>query len=254
MQFDFTDKRVLVTGGTRGIGRAIVEAFLEAGARVAVNGSTEETTGKAVAELGAGGRVVEAPGSVGSVAVCQSIVAAAVEGLGGLDVLVNNAGIGGGGPVEETKEETFDQVMDVNLKGVYFMTKYAAPHLRESGGNIINVSSVMGIIGYAHGSIYGASKAAVLSLTRSHALEFGRAIRVNSVVPGGVDTDMLRGLAMSIAGDVESGYEILSKDCAAQRRIADASEIAGPVLYLASDLASFVTGATHVVDGGEVLD
>jgi NAD(P)-dependent dehydrogenase (short-subunit alcohol dehydrogenase family) len=254
MQLDFTDKRVLVTGGTRGIGRAIVEAFLEAGARVAVNGSTEETTGKAVEELGAGDRVVGAPGSVGRVTMCESIVAAAVEGLGGLDVLVNNAGIGGGGPVEETKEEIFDQVMDINLKGVYFMTKHAAPHLRKSGGNIINVASVMGIIGAPYGSIYGASKAAVMSLTRSHALEFGSAIRVNSVVPGGVDTDMLRSLAMSIADDVESGYEILSKDTAAQHRIADAREIAGPVLYLASDLASFVTGSTHVVDGGEVLD
>lgn len=254
MQLDFTNKRVLVTGGTRGIGRAVVEAFLEAGARVAVNGSTNETTDKAVTELDAGDLVVAAPGSVGSIAACESIVAAAVDGLGGLDVLVNNAGIGGGGPVEETKEEVFDRVMDINLKGVYFMTKHAAPHLRESSGNIVNVSSVMGIVGAPYGSIYGASKAAVLSLTRSHALEFGSAIRVNSVVPGGVDTDMLRGLAISIADDVEAGYKILSKDTAAQHRIANASEIAGPVLYLASDLASFVTGATHVVDGGEVLD
>ena len=254
MQIDFTNKRILVTGGTRGIGRAIVEAFLEAGARVAVNGSTDEATDRAISELKAGDLAVAAPGSVGSVAACESIVTAAVEGLGGLDVLVNNAGVGGGGPVEETKEEVFDQVMDINLKGVYFMTQYAAPHLRESGGNIINVASVMGIVGAPYGSIYGASKAAVMSLTRSHALEFGSAIRVNSVVPGGVDTDMLRGLAKKIAKDVESGYEILSKDTAAQHRIADASEIAGPVLYLASDLASFVTGSTHVVDGGEVVD
>ena len=170
MKIDFTNKRVLVTGGTRGIGRAIVEAFLEAGARVAVNGSTDETTDRALSELNAGNMTLAAPGSVGSVAACESIVAAAVEGLGGLDVLVNNAGVGGGGPVEETKEEVFDQVMDINLKGVYFMTKYAVPHLRESGGNIINVASVMGIVGAPYGSIYGASKAAVMSLTRSHAL------------------------------------------------------------------------------------
>jgi len=104
-------------------------------------------------------------------------------------------------------------------------------------------------------SPYSASKAGVISLTRSHALEFGRAkIRVNAVVPGGVDTDMLRDLALSFADTVEAGYEILAKDAKAQRRIADPSEIAGPVLYLASDLASFVTGATHVVDGGEVID
>lgn len=254
MQLDFTGKRVLVTGGTRGIGRAIVDAFLQAGARVAVNGSTKETTDEAVAQLNAGDLVVGTPGSVGSVSSCESIVDAAVDGLGGLDVLVNNAGIGGGGPVEETKEEVFDEVMNINLKGVYFMTKHAVPYLRESSGNIINVASVMGIVGAPYGSIYGASKAAVMSLTRSHALEFGSAIRVNSVVPGGVDTDMLQGLAKKIAKDVESGYEILAKDTAAQHRIADASEIAGPVLYLASDLASFVTGSTHVVDGGEVID
>ena len=254
MQLDFTNKRVLVTGGTRGIGRAVVEAFLETGARVAVNGSTNLTTNKAITELNAGDLVVAAPGSVGSVEACQSIVAAAVHGLGGLDILVNNAGIGGGGPVAETKEEVFDQVMDINLKGVYFMTKHAALHLKASGGNIVNVSSVMGIVGAPYGSIYGASKAAVLSLTRSHALEFGSAIRVNAVVPGGVDTDMLQSLAKKIAKDVDAGYEILAKDTAAQHRIADAREIAGPVLYLASDLASFVTGSTHVVDGGEVLD
>ena len=147
MQLDFTNKRVLVTGGTRGIGRAVVEAFLEAGARVAVNGSTNETTDKAVTELDAGDFVVAAPGSVGSISACESIVAATVDGLGGLDVLVNNAGIGEGGPVEETKEEVFDRVMDINLKGVYFMTKHAAPHLRESGGNIVNISSVMGVVG-----------------------------------------------------------------------------------------------------------
>ena len=147
MQLDFTNKRVLVTGGTRGIGRAVVEAFLEAGARVAVNGSTNETTDKAVTELDAGDFVVAAPGSVVSISACESIVAATVDGLGGLDVLVNNAGIGEGGPVEETKEEVFDRVMDINLKGVYFMTKHAAPHLRESGGNIVNISSVMGVVG-----------------------------------------------------------------------------------------------------------
>ena len=255
MELDFTQKRVLVTGGTRGIGRAVVEAFLDAGARVAVNGSTDETTARAVAELAAGDRVVAAPGSVGPEAACRSIVEAAVAGLGGLDVLVNNAGIGGGGPVEKTEEADWDRAIETNLKGVFFMTKHAAPHLRESRGNIVNVSSVLGLVGAAYGSAYGASKAGVISLTRSHALEFGRAaIRVNAVVPGGVDTDMLRELALSIADSVEAGYEILARDAKAQRRIADASEIAGPVLYLASDLASFVTGATHVVDGGEVID
>ena len=165
MQLDFTDKRVLVTGGTRGIGRAIVEAFLKAGARVAINGSTNNTTDKAINELDAGDQVVAAPGSVGSIAACESIVAAAVDGLGGLDVLVNNAGIGGGGPVEDTKEEIYDRVMDINLKGVYFMTKHAAPHLRESGGNIVNVSSASAYLPSRALPAYATSKSAVLMLT-----------------------------------------------------------------------------------------
>jgi len=100
MPFDFTDKRVLVTGGTRGIGRGIVEAFLDTGARVALNGSSIESTKKAITELAAGERVVAAPGSVATVDGCRAVVEAAVSGLGGLDILVNNAGVGGGGPAE----------------------------------------------------------------------------------------------------------------------------------------------------------
>ena len=254
MQIDFTDKRVLVTGGTRGIGRGIVEAFLKAGARVAVNGSTDDTTNAAVAELAAGDKVVAAPGSVADVGACKSLVAAAVAGLGGLDVLVNNAGAGGGAPVEDCDEALWDRVVDTNLKGLFFVTKYALPHLRKSGGNIVNIASVNGLIGVPKGSIYCASKAGVINLTRAHALEFGPDIRVNAVCPGGVDTDMLRNLAIRIAGSVEAGYAELNKTCAAQNRIAHVDELAGPVLYLASDIASFVTGSIHVVDGGETID
>ena len=254
MQFDFTDKRVLVTGGTRGIGRGIVEAFLSAGARVALNGSSEETTGAAIAELAAGERVVAAPGSVADVASCERIVDAAIGGLGGLDILVNNAGAGGGGPVEDCDEAMWDRVIDTNLKGAFFMTKHALPHLRTSGGNIVNIASVNGLIGVPNGSIYCASKAGVIDMTRAHAVEFGPDIRVNAVCPGGVDTDMLRNLAVRIGGSVEKGYEMLSQDCAAQKRVAHVDELAGPVLYLASDIASFVTGSIHVVDGGETID
>jgi len=254
MDLDFTGKRVLVTGGTRGIGRGIVEAFLEAGARVAVNGSTPDTTSAAIAELGGGDRIVAAPGSVASVAACKTLVAAAVEGLCGLDVLVNNAGAGGGKPVEDCDEALWDRVVDTNLKGCFFVTQQALPHLRATRGNIVNIASVNGLIGVPKGSIYCASKAGVINMTRAHALEFAPDIRVNAVCPGGVDTDMLRNLAVRIAGSVEKGYEIIAADCAAQKRIAHVRELAGPVLYLASGLASFVTGSIHVVDGGETVD
>ena len=244
---------ILVTGCRSGFGKRIAIDAAKKG-HVVYAGLRDVETAQSLIRESVGLRVIPVQLDVTVQGERHAVVSRIIKEEGRLDGLVNNAGVGGGGPVEETKEEVFDQVMDINLKGVYFMTKYAAPHLRESGGNIINVASVMGIVGAPYGSIYGASKAAVMSLTRSHALEFGSAIRVNSVVPGGVDTDMLRGLAKKIAKDVESGYEILSKDTAAQHRIADASEIAGPVLYLASDLASFVTGSTHVVDGGEVVD
>jgi NAD(P)-dependent dehydrogenase (short-subunit alcohol dehydrogenase family) len=254
MQIDFKDRRVLVTGASRGIGRAIAETFLQAGARVAVNGSSEQSTAKALDELAAGDRAVAAPGSVGDVASCRRLVDAAVDGLGGLDVFVNNAGVGGGALVQDAEEELWDRILDTNLKGLFFITKYALPHLRESRGNIVNIASVNGLVGVPKGSIYSASKAGVIALTRAHAMEFGPDVRVNAICPGGIDTDMLRNLAVRMAGSVEAGYEMIASDCAAQKRIADPKEIAGPVLYLASDLASFVTGSIHVVDGGETID
>lgn len=254
MQIDFSGKRVLVTGGSRGIGRGIVEMFLEAGARVALNGSTEESTKRAIEEIGVADKLVAAPGSVADVAGCRGIVDAARAGLGGLDILINNAGWGDATPVGDTSEESWDRTIDTNLKGVFFMTQFAAPALRESKGCIVNFSSVFGLVGAPESSVYGASKAGVINLTKAHALELAPDIRVNAVCPGGVDTDMLQELAISIAGDVEKGYEILAEDCAAQKRIADVRELAGPVLYLCSDLASFVTGSIHVVDGGETVD
>ena len=254
MQIDFTGKRVLVTGGTRGIGRGIVEAYLEAGARVAVNGSSAESTAAAIAELAAGDRVVSAPGSVASVAECAALVEAAVAGLGGLDVLVNNAGAGGGKAVPDCDEALWDRIVDTNLKGCFFVTKHALPHLKASGGNIVNIASVNGLIGVPKGSVYCASKAGVINMTRAHALEFAPKVRVNAVCPGGVDTDMLRNLAVRLGGSVEAGYKIIAEDCAAQKRIAHVRELAAPVLYLSSSMASFVTGSIHVVDGGETID
>ena len=250
MKIDHAGRRVLVTGGSRGIGRAIVEAFLEAGARVALNGSTEETTARAVGELDAGDRVVAAPGSVAEVAGCDAVVAAAVEGLGGLDVLVNNAGRGGGAAIDDFTEELWDRVVDTNLKGTFFTIKAAVPHLRESGGNIVNIASVNGMTGVVRSTAYGPSKAGVINMTKCLAKELAPDVRVNAVCPGGVDTDMLQNLAVRIAGNVPEGYEIIARDCP-QGRIAHVGELAGPVLFLASDAATFATGSIVAIDGGE---
>jgi len=254
VQIDFTGKNVLVTGGTRGIGRGIVEAFLEAGARVAVNGSSEGSTEKALTELKAGSQAVPAPGSVETSEGCRLVVEGAVAGLGGLDVLVNNAGVYEGVSTEETDDESWDRVIDTNLKGVFFVTKYAVPHLRKTKGNIVNLSSVNALIGLRSGCSYAASKAGVIAITRHHAIEFSPDVRVNAICPGAIDSDMLRYLAEVKWGSVEAGYKVLGQGAAAMKRVGETREIAGPCLYLASDLASFVTGSIHVVDGGEVVD
>ena len=248
---DFTGKRVLVTGGTRGIGRATVEGFLAAGARVAVNGSTTETADRAVAELDAGDNAFAVPGDIGTVAGCRATVGAAIEGLGGLDVLVNNAGAAEGRALADCDEAQWDRIVDTNLKGTFFCIQAAAPALRQARGCIVNIGSILGVRGSGHySSIYCASKGGVVNLTRDLAIELGPEIRVNCLCPGAIDTEMLQSLGARLGdGDIEKGYEVLSAK-APLRRVARPQEMANAVLYLASDLASFVTGSIHLADAG----
>jgi len=130
IQFDFADKRVLVTGGARGIGRGIVEAFLKAGARIAVNGRTAESTAAGITTLENSERLLAAPGDVSEVAGCEAVISEAIKGLGGLDVLVNNAGVGKAGRIEEIDEAFWDEMLDVNLKGTFFCIQAALAALR----------------------------------------------------------------------------------------------------------------------------
>jgi len=189
---DFTDKRVLVTGGSRGIGYAIAEAFLDAGARVAVNGRTEQSVSTAMERLGRGEQVVAAPGDLGTVPGCELAVKTAIDAFGGLDVLVNNAGIGSGRPIEDSDEAMWDAHVDVNLKGLFFCCRAALPALRESKGNIVNIASDAGLMGCPGIVVYCASKGGVVNMTRAMALEVAPEVRVNVVCPGYVDTDMIR--------------------------------------------------------------
>ena len=248
---DFTGKRVLVTGGTRGIGRATVEGFLAAGARVAVNGSTTETADRAVTELDAGDNAFAVPGDIGTVAGCRATVGAAIERLGGLDVLVNNAGAAEGRALADCDEAQWDRIVDTNLKGTFFCIQAAAPALKEARGCIVNIGSILGVRGSGHySSIYCASKGGVVNLTRDLAIELGPEIRVNCLCPGAIDTEMLQSLGARLGdGDIEKGYEVLSAK-APLRRVARPQEMANAVLYLASDLASFVTGSIHLADAG----
>ena len=243
--FDFNGKRVLVTGGTRGIGRAAAESFIAAGARVAINGRSDDATAKIAAGIGA----LAAPGDVASAAGCRRFVSAAADALGGLDVLVTSAGIGPHGPMEEVDEMLWDATLDVNLKGTFFCTQAALPHLRESKGNAVFVASDAGLIGESGLAVYCASKGGVVNLTRALALELAPAVRVNCVCPGYVDTDMVRRDVIEASDDPASKQRDLEAQ-APLKRIAEPAEIAAAILYLASPQAKFITGSALQIDGG----
>ncbi len=236
---DFTGKRVLVTGGSRGIGFAIVSAFIDAGARVAVNGKTSQSVAAAIEKLGGGNRLVAAPGDIGAVAGCELAVKTAEDAFSGLDILVNSAGIGSGRPIETSDEAMWDAHVDVNLKGTFFCCRAALASLRQSKGNIVNIASDAGLMGCPGITVYCASKGGVVNMTRAMALEIAPDIRVNCVCPGYVDTDMNHRNNMQ-----------KMIDYAPLKRIATPAEIAHAVLFLASHEARFITGAALAVDGG----
>lgn len=249
MTFDRT--RVLVTGGSRGIGRATVAEFLKQGARVAVNGRTETSTQAGISAQSETHckQLVAAPGDIGTVAGCTAAVQVAATQLGGLDVLVNSAGVGWTGPLSEVDEATWDGMLDINLKGTFFCCQAALPHLIASGGNIVNLGSDAGLIGDAGMSAYCASKGGVVNLTRALALELAAAVRVNCVCPGYVDTDMVRRDGIEQAPDpTEAEQQVI--EYAPLKRMGTPREIACAIVYLASREAGFVTGAALQIDGG----
>ena len=251
---EFKDKRVLITGGSRGIGFGCAQAFLENGARVAINGKTAESVSAAMEKLSPADRVVPATGDIGTVAGCELAVKTAIDALGGLDILVNSAGIGSGRPLAECDEEMYDRHADVNLKGLVFCCRAAMPQLRKSKGNIVNISSDAGLMGCARITVYCGLKAGVVNMTRAMALEVAPDVRVNCVCPGYVDTDMIRrDWFERIAKDDPAKAVELEQaaiDYAPLKRLGTPADIAHGVLYLASEKASFVTGIALSIDGG----
>lgn len=246
MVHDFSETTVLVTGGSRGIGRAIVSAFADAGARVAFGyrSSTEAATAL-VDRLG--DRGVEALSLQGDVAkgdAAEEHVDAVLDRWGHLDVLVNNAGITRDGLMLRLTEEDWDDVIDTNLKGVFNYSKAAyRPMMRQQRGAIINVSSVVGTMGNAGQTNYAASKAGIIGFSKSLAKELGsRNVTVNVVAPGYVKTEMTEDL------DDEARGSIL--DAVPLDRLAEPEDVARAVLYLASPGARYVTGHVLRVDGG----
>ena len=242
----FENKVVLITGGTRGIGFAAAKLFAQEGAHVVIVGRDQDKTTEAARDVPGRGEA----GDMSNAADCEHIVAQTLGSFGDLDVLVNCAGvIFRNRTVEQTSEEEWDTTFDVNVKGTFLMSKYALPALRKTKGCIVNVSSYVGLVGFAGASAYAASKAAILNLTRSMALDHAKeGIRVNAVCPGSVDTEMIH-TAWQQFGDVEQARKLWAGKHPLGR-IASPEEVGSAILFLASEEASFITGVALPVDGG----
>ncbi|MCS6817394.1 MAG: glucose 1-dehydrogenase [Blastocatellia bacterium] len=254
MKMRFLGKRALVTGGASGIGRAVVERFVTEGAAVAIADIEQESARMLASTLRAqGARVVAVVGDVSRLEDAERMVAEAVASLGGLDILINNAGTETVGSVTTARDEEWERQIAVNLNGVYRMSRFAIPEIiRAGGGAIVNVASVGGLVAVREFSAYGASKAAVIQLTRNMAADYAEyGVRVNCVCPGPVDTPLLDRACRRVAsGGSPEEVRQMYASFTLLKRIARPEEIANCIVFLASDEASYVTGAVFVVDGG----
>lgn len=243
--FDLTDRTVVVTGGTRGIGLALAEGFVLAGARVVVASRKPEACERAAEHLrGLGGPAVGVPTHLGDLDSLEALVARTVEEFGGIDVVVNNAANALAQPLGEMTPEAWAKSYDVNLRGPVFLVQHALPHLKNSAhAAVLNTVSV-GAFNFAPGvSMYAAGKAALMSFTRSMAAAYAPyGIRVNALAPGPVDTDMMRNNPQE-AIDAMAGATL-------QKRLATPDEMVGAALLLVSDAGSYLTGQAIIVDGG----
>ncbi len=242
---------VLVTGAAGGIGRAAAARFRDRGDTVALSDVDADGLAKVAADLGIADTVVA---DVTVVADCERAVAETVRRHGRLDALVNCAGVWVEGPTAETTEAEYDRTMAVNLKGTYFMCRYAIPHLERTEGCIVNLSSDAGMLGSAGAAVYSASKGGVSNLTRSLAVELApKLVRANAVCPNDVETPMLAGQARDYGGDDPQGYlaGLLAGYPQGERaRFIKPEEVAALIGYLASDEAAPITGACIAIDFG----
>ncbi len=244
------DKVVVITGAARGLGRAYAEVCAAQGAAVVV--SDVNDCGETVAAVeAAGGQAAAVKTDVRDMAECQAMADLAYDRFGSLDVLVNNAALYAGlqgGRFETLPEDQWDAVMDVNIKGQWQCCKAAVGHMRKSGGgSIINVASLAAVYGMPYGLDYATSKAAIIGMTRGMARELGRdRIRVNAIAPSAVMTE---GTEQFFGEKFEKAKQVIAADQLIQRNL-EPEDLTGTILYLASDASAFVTGQTHMVDGG----
>ena len=247
---DLAGRTALITGGSRGIGRAAADLLARAGARMALNYLRDEASANAaVREIrAAGGEAMALAGDVSQPEQARQLVRDVVAAWERLDIVVNNAGIWDEDPAGEGRLDVWDRTYAINQRGAFLVTDAAVPHLAKTRGTIVFVSSTAGQRGEARHSAYAASKGALISYTKSLAAELGpRGIRVNCVAPGWVDTEMSAG---ALGNPIERA-EI--EKLIPIGRVASAADIAGPILFLVSDLARHLQGEVVNVNGGSVL-
>lgn len=244
-------QRAIVTGAGAGIGAAILRAFAGEGARVVAADLSLGSAQRVVDEVTAKGGEAYAIGcNVSSSVSVEAMMNRAVELLGGIDTLVNNAGVGSPGKLLDTTEEDWDRMMDVNVKGTFLVSKQALPHLLDSGrGCIINMGSVAGLVGIRDRTAYCASKGGIISLTRAIAVDYvADGIRCNAICPGTVETPWVDRMVATYPDPEATRRTMVARQ--PMGRLGQPDEIARAAVYLASEDAAFVTGTSFVIDGG----
>ena len=242
------NKVALITGGTRGIGKAIAKKFAENGYALVINYVSENTDlEKLKKDINSRNEILFVRANVGDFNSCEELVKKAIEKFGKIDVLVNNAGITRDNLIMRMKEEDFDKVINTNLKGTFNVTKNVVPYMmKKRFGKIVNISSVVGVSGNAGQCNYAASKAGIIGFTKSIAKELAsRNILANCVAPGFIDTDMTEVLSDSVKENINSQIPL--------KRMGTAEEIAKAVYFLAGEDNTYITGQVLNIDGGMLM-
>ncbi|MFW5790144.1 MAG: 3-oxoacyl-ACP reductase FabG [Bacillota bacterium] len=241
------EKVAIVTGGASGIGKGVAELFIEEGAKVVVADYDVEKGEKTAKELNEKGEALFVQVDVSDTEAAEAMVEKTVEEFGKVDILINNAGVTADGFLSKMSEDAWDKVIDVNLKGVFNCSKFAAQKMMETdGGVILNASSVVGLYGNVGQTNYAASKFGVIGLTKTWAKELaGKGVRVNCVAPGFTKTEMIEAVPEKILDKMKKKTPV--------GRLGEVEDIANAYLFLASDDASYINGAVLPVDGGLVL-
>ena len=250
---NLSGKVAIVTGGSKGMGLGIATRFVRQGAKVAIVSNDPESLAAAEAGIDAARNVLCFEGDVSAADDMERAVHSAADRFGGVDCLVNSAGIQRYGTVVDTPEETWDEVLNVNLKGVYLASKFAIPEIaKRGGGSVINIASVQAYASQSNVAAYTATKGAIVAMTRAMALDHAdQSIRVNAICPASIDTPMLRWAADLWKGDSTAEQTVAAWGAGHPvGRVGTVEEVAALANFLASDLCEFMTGADLKVDGG----